>query len=811
MIAFAFSTPADRIPAGWIDPESETQRRKTALLYRNAGVAQSVTAVNATLLVWVHATLGQASSAVWAWLGLALAVAAGRYALARRFASARPDARAAESWRRRYLAATALAGLTWGAGSAGFIWGAPEGMRLFTGLIMAGMVAGAVPILSPVPAAFRLFALFTLVPGALAILLQAESALDQAFGLTTLIFAGAALASARYLHETLDMAIRLSLEQTQQARALARARDASEAELAERLRAEATLHASEERYRLILEHSPTGIMHYDAGLVVTYCNDRLARILQAQRDRIVGLDMQLLQDRRLLEALSAALDGEQGRYEGEYVSTLSGKQLWISLTCAPLRDADGRTTGGIAIFEDISEQRRSEEEIRLLAHYDPLTHLPNRRLLMDRLGHALLASARGQEYGALMILDLDRFKSINDTQGHDFGDRMLIEAALRIRACLRRGDTVARLGGDEYVVVLEGLGSTETAAAAHAEQVAETMRLTLGQSYLLDGSGAEYYSSTSIGVTLFLGQDNSPEDLLKQADVALYQSKDAGRNAIRFFSPAMQAVIDARASLETALRRSLDKAEFHLHYQAQVDRAGRLTGAEALLRWKPAGRESVPPAHFIPLAEESGLIVPLGTWVLNTACAQLGEWANDPRTRDLGISVNVSARQFHQPDFVDQVRLALRTSGAQPSRLTLELTENIVLENIETVAARMRELDRLGVGFSLDDFGTGYSSLSYLKRLPLDQIKIDRSFVRDIPDDPNDTAIVRAILAMGRSLGMQVIAEGVENPSQRDFLTENGCDGFQGYLFGKPVPIDEWDAFLDRPPASAGDAPITES
>ncbi|MEW6120356.1 MAG: EAL domain-containing protein [Pseudomonadota bacterium] len=786
------------VPDGTADIESETQRRKTALLYRNAGVAQLVTVVSAALLGFVNVTLHAPPLPVWIWLGCMIAISASRYQLARRFRKAQPDANASGHWRQRYILATALAAVAWGAGTVLFIWGAPVGARLFTGLVMAGMVAGAIPILSAVPAAFRIFTLPILVPMALAILLQAETALDWAFGSMTLLLLAAVLASARYLHDTLDLALRLGLEQGRLADNLARARDEAEAALAERRQAEATLHASEERHRLILQHSPTGILQYGADLVITYCNERLAHILQADRERLVGLDMRTLKDQRVLPALQAALTGEEGRYIGEYISTLSPHQLWIAMTCAPLRNTLGEIDGGIAIVEDISEQQRSEAEIRHLAFYDPLTHLPNRRLLMDRLGQALVASRRSQAYGTLMILDLDHFKRINDTQGHDIGDRLLVEVALRIAACLRREDTVSRLGGDEYVVMLEGLGPSEVAAAAEAEHIAEKIRLTLGQPYMLGGSESEYYSTTSIGLTLFSGRDDSPESLLKQADVALYQAKDAGRNAIRFFSPAMQAAIDTRASLEAALRRGLDKGEFLLHYQPQVDQSGRLIGAEALLRWQPSGQAVVSPAQFIPLAEESGLIVAIGQWVLHTACAQLKDWANDPRTHGLQLAVNVSARQFHQPDFVAQVRRSLLASGADPTRLKLELTENVVLDNIESVVERMHELDQLGIGFSLDDFGTGYSSLSYLKRLPLDMIKIDQSFVRDVPDDPNDAAIVRAILAMSRSLGLQAIAEGVETEAQRDFLMENGCTAFQGYLFGRPMPIGDWTNLLGQ-------------
>ncbi len=451
----------------------------------------------------------------------------------------------------------------------------------------------------------------------------------------------------------------------------------------------------------------------------------------------------------------------------------------------------------LSLARDIVERKQAEEQIWNLAYFDALTKLPNRRLLMDRLGHALASSQRSRAFGALLILDLDHFKTLNDTQGHDVGDRLLIEVSQRLTACVRREDTVCRLGGDEFVVLLEGLGQDERHAAHQAELVAEKVRLTLGQPYLLNPNEAEFHGSASIGVTLFSDQKLPVEALLKQADVALYQAKDAGRDQIRFFNPAMQAAIDARTVLEAALRRALDQDELRLYYQPQVDQRDRLVGAEVLLRWHRLDQAWVSPADFIPLAEDTGLILSIGQWVLDTACAQLKAWSADPRTRNLQLSVNVSARQFLQENFVDAVRHSLKTSGIDPARLKLELTESVVLDDIDGVVSRMQELIALGVSFCLDDFGTGYSSLSYLKRLPLEQVKIDQSFVRDVTEDQNDAAIVRAIMAMSRSLGLQVVAEGVETQAQRDFLLQNDCTIYQGFLFCEPVPIEEWQRCLD--------------
>jgi diguanylate cyclase (GGDEF)-like protein/PAS domain S-box-containing protein len=789
------------------DIEAEARRQKTALLYRNSRLVLGVTVVNASLLAYVNTTLQVTAGIALVWWCAIVAVSAGRYLMTLRFAAARPDAVAATAWRHRYIAGTALAAITWAAGTVMFVWHAPAGAQLFTGLVVAGMVAGAVPALAPVPAAFRTFMLPVLLTLAAAILVQADSVLGWAFGIMTLIFLAGVHLSARYLHETLDVSIRLGLEQGRLAGQLEQARDAAEAALAERKRAEVTLQASEERSRIILQHSPTGILHYSNDLVVTYCNDRIAQIFQVPREEIVGLDMKRLGDPRVLPALQAAIEGRPGAYEGEYVLTSGSPGVWVTLSCIPFHGDQGQDEGGIAFVEDVTERRRSEDEIRKLAYFDPLTHLPNRRLMTDRLRHAMAASHRSQDFGALMILDLDHFKSINDTQGHDVGDRLLIEAARRLSTCLREDDTVSRLGGDEYVVLLEGLDQTERGAATKAEEIAEKIRAAINVPYVLGGSEAEYFNTTSIGLTLFSGQEESTEVLLKQADVALYQAKGAGRNTIRFFNPAMQSAIDSRTTLAGALRRGLDKGEFRLYYQPQVDRKGRLIGAEALIRWLSSEQGMVSPAQFIPLAEESGLILPLGQWVLNTACGQLKTWASDSHTCDLRLSVNVSARQFHQPEFVKQVGQILLDSGADPARLKLELTESVVLDQVDTVVSRMRQMNALGLGFSLDDFGIGYSSLSYLKRLPLDQVKIDQSFVRGIPGDANDAAIVRAILAMGQSLGLEVIAEGVETVEQKEFLDQLNCNGYQGYLFSKPLPIEDFYHFatgLQRMPRHAG-------
>jgi diguanylate cyclase (GGDEF)-like protein/PAS domain S-box-containing protein len=466
-----------------------------------------------------------------------------------------------------------------------------------------------------------------------------------------------------------------------------------------------------------------------------------------------------------------------------------GVSVWISVSGAPIFDDKGRFLGYRGVGRNITQRKQVEQRIEQLAFFDALTGLPNRRMLIDRLTKALATVARSRRHGALIFIDLDNFKDLNDTKGHDVGDLLLRQVAQRLRDCVREIDTVARLGGDEFVVMLEELSPYAGEGAFQAEASAKKILAAINQPFEL--LGHFHHSTPSIGVALFHDQLLSVDELLKRADLAMYQAKAAGRNALRFFDPGMQAAASARAALEDDLRQGLQRQELRLHYQPVVDENGATIGVEALVRWQHPERGLILPGEFIDLAEKTGLIIPLGQWVLQAACQQLVAWSVDVATRDLSIAVNVSARQFRQSDFAQQVLELLRTSGANPYRLKLELTESMLLSDVEDAVRKMRELRSIGVGFSLDDFGTGYSSLAYLKRLPLDQLKIDQSFVRDVLTDPNDAAIVRTILALARSMDLMAVAEGVETEGQHQFLLDNGCWAFQGYLFGRPVPIHE--------------------
>ncbi len=461
---------------------------------------------------------------------------------------------------------------------------------------------------------------------------------------------------------------------------------------------------------------------------------------------------------------------------------------WLNITA--VSDSSGRVCNYVAAFSDISLHKKAEAEIHTLAFYDPLTALPNRRLLLDRLEHTMASSARNKRHGAVLILDLDRFKELNDTKGHNIGDLLLIEVAGRLQACVRADDTVARLGGDEFVVILVDLGPNPRQAAAQAEVIAEKMRSAINRPFSLQSS--EYHTSPSIGICLFGTQEISIDELLKRADTAMYQAKRSGRNAIRFFDPATHAAMEARIALDSDLRRALPNEQLLLYFQPQIEGSGRVLGAEALLRWRHPKQGMVSPLTFISLAEDTGLIVPIGQWVLETACRQLKAWEQDPVSRYWSLAVNVSAHQFRQDNFVEHVLSVVAETGIDPSLLKLELTESLVLEHVDDTIVKMQALKAAGVCFSLDDFGTGYSSLAYLSRLPLDQVKIDQSFVRNIGVTGADEVIVQTILGMAENLGLEAIAEGVETEEQLDFLRRNGCVYYQGYLFGRPIPIDDF-------------------
>ncbi|MGZ8303547.1 MAG: putative bifunctional diguanylate cyclase/phosphodiesterase [Telluria sp.] len=563
---------------------------------------------------------------------------------------------------------------------------------------------------------------------------------------------------------------------------------------------------SEARHRELLRNLHTGIVAHSADSTIVYSNPRASELLGLSEDQIRGKDpihpawcFVTEQGRRMSipEYPVMRVIHTYQPLEGLVLGVKHGKDVpvvWLLVNAFPEFDAVGTLKQVIVNFDDISARKQAEEKIHHLAFFDALTGLPNRRLLMDRLQAALTASARSHQYGAVLFIDLDNFKAINDTVGHGVGDLLLMEVASRIGSCLREVDMVARLGGDEFVVLIADIAADPEAASRRTAHIAEKIRLSLAMPYRL--RGGEHHTSPSIGASLFDGTREGADAILRQADMAMYKAKDAGRNTMRFFSAAMQFAVESRAALEADLRSAVSGGQLRLHYQIQVDASQRVLGAEALVRWEHPRKGIVPPAQFIPIAEESALILEIGGWVLDTACAQLAHWHRNPALRHLTLSVNVSARQFRQADFVDMMRQMLERHPFDVSRLKLELTESMVLSDVADVVMRMNALRALGVNLSMDDFGTGHSSLACLKKLPLDQLKIDQSFVCDVTTDKADAGMVKTILDLARNFNLQAIAEGVETEGQRDFLRQHGCEAYQGYLFGKPMPIEAFEALL---------------
>jgi diguanylate cyclase (GGDEF)-like protein/PAS domain S-box-containing protein len=548
----------------------------------------------------------------------------------------------------------------------------------------------------------------------------------------------------------------------------------------------------------VFDSSSDGITITDIQGRILQVNPAFVEVTGYTREEILGKNPRILrsgrQTRSFYEKMWRSIN-DTGQWQGEiWNRRKNGIEYPEWLTITAVKDDEGMVTNYVGTFRDITLSKAAEDEIKHLAFYDTLSGLPNRRLLLDRLHHALASSARSGREGALLFIDLDNFKTINDTLGHYIGDLLLQQVSHRIESCVREGDTVARLGGDEFVVMLEDLSEHSLDAAAQTKLVAEKILVSLNLPYKL--AEHDCRNTPSIGATLFSSHQQSVDILMKQADIAMYQAKKAGRNTLRFFDQQMQASINERADLEKELNLAVENKQFLLYFQIQVDSDGKPLGAEVLIRWIHPERGMVSPAAFIPLAEESGLILPIGQFVLDTACAQLKAWQGNEFTEKLTLSVNVSAKQFQEASFVDKVRAAVEFNRINPMLLKIEPTESVLLENIEDTIVTMNNLKAIGVRFALDDFGTGFSSLQYLKRLPLDQLKIDQSFVRDISTDNSDKAIVSTIIGMAQRLGLDVIAEGVETEEQRQFLHDSGCHKYQGYLFGKPMPIEQFETQL---------------
>jgi diguanylate cyclase (GGDEF)-like protein/PAS domain S-box-containing protein len=546
--------------------------------------------------------------------------------------------------------------------------------------------------------------------------------------------------------------------------------------------------------------SHEGMLVLDRTRAVIDANAGLCAMSGYGRDEWMGereLPFRLDEDGGTLDAsFWGRVDSERTWHGSAYCLRKDASVYPVLLSVSAVPDEDGRIANYVCTVSDITELKQVQERNQRLAYYDDLTGLPNRRLLFERI-HACVAASRDEpQVGALLFLDLDNFKDLNDTRGHSAGDQLLLQVAQRVGACVRAGDTVARVGGDEFVVMLDAIGTNEEEARLHAEVLAEKVLAAVAAPYVIDG--LPHHASCSIGVTLCTHSHEALDTLMKRGDLAMYQAKADGRNMVRFFETWMEDAVARRTRLEGELREALAAGQFELYYQPQVE-GDRVVGAEALLRWHHPRRGLIGPVEFIPVAESTDLILPMGAWVLRAACEQLARWKVAPHSAHLTVAVNISIRQLMEDNFVRDTLAVIAATGADAGCLKLELTESMVIEGVEETIAKMEALRRHGVRFLLDDFGTGYSSLAYLKRLPLEQLKIDRSFVRDILVDPNDASIARSIVALAQALGLSIIAEGVETAAQRDKLLELGCPRFQGYLYGRPMPVADFDDLVIAP------------
>jgi diguanylate cyclase (GGDEF)-like protein/PAS domain S-box-containing protein len=563
----------------------------------------------------------------------------------------------------------------------------------------------------------------------------------------------------------------------------------------------------EQRIAAIAFESQEGMLVLDSEGIVLRVNTAFTHLSGFESHEVVGKAAASLysgaeQEGALLRMRSSVRlqNYWQGEIENQHKS---GREVLQWVTVTAVHRADGLVGNYVVTVTDITERRSAEEEIKQLAFYDPLTRLPNRTHFVDRLRQAISAATRLGRVGGILFIDLDNFKSLNDAHGHDLGDQLLKLVAERLNQAVRQHDVVARFGGDEFVVLLPDLSLDSVTAAAMVEQVGQKVLEIIGKPYELGNHNHHY--TASIGAALYDGNTFQVEELLKRADMAMYEAKSVGRNQLRFFDPEMQAQVNARVAMEADMRKALAQGEFVLHYQPQMDQLGSIVGTEALVRWQHPEKGMIPPGNFISFAESSGLIVPLGKIILEMACSQLAQWSRLPGFATIRMSVNISAKQLHHPDFVSDVVALLEKYTVPPDQLELELTESLFVASVDAIIEKMHALQRLGIRFSLDDFGTGYSSLAYLKRMPINQLKIDQGFVRDIMVDPNDATITVTIIELARSLGIEVIAEGVETEDQLNFLTRNKCARFQGYFFSRPLPAIDFERYVAQCiPSSAG-------
>jgi diguanylate cyclase (GGDEF)-like protein/PAS domain S-box-containing protein len=762
-------------------------REQTRVLYANATIPITFSVVAGALLCWsLRPVIGQFVPLVWFVVLFTVAIA--RLFLVVLFKKLETEHRSNGNWHRHFLIGTYAMSTVWGSASL-FLFPAHSLIhQIIFFVVVLGVAADAISSLCPSLSVVGGFLALLLLP--LIVKMTTLGNAESLFiGSLLLIFWAVTFIGAIKINANIRENIQLRLESVNR---------------------EKILKVSEARHRHIFSNAPLGILHYDTNGVIVDCNEEFVSLLDSSRDLVIGLEMStMLKDVEILTAINNSLKGGEGYYEGEYHSVTGNISTPIRAFFKAIRSSEEVIIGGVAIVEDFTEKKESEQLIQHHASYDPLTGLPNRRLLLEHLSNEMARARRRDHYGALLFIDLDNFKTINDSLGHSMGDEVLKVVAQRITECIRGEDTAARMGGDEFIIILTELDITNGLASYKAKGIAEKLRLCLSAPIQLEGR--DLHITPSVGVSIFPTPEKGVDDILKQADSAMYSAKAAGRNAIRFFLPRMQEEVDELLLLNTELRKALDDDQFSLYYQPQVDLSGRLVGAEALLRWNHPKRGVIPPGAFIKIAEETGLMQDIGKWVLEESCQHIKKWTDAQLLEDSQtISINISSKEISVPDYVDMVIRVLKETGANPRNLGIELTEGSLISTTEDIVQKIMTLRKMGIKFSVDDFGTGYSSLSYLQSLPLNTLKIDRSFVNDIKDGSHDVVLVDTIISMAHNLGLEVIAEGVETEQELLYLNKKGCMVYQGFYFSKPVAVSTFVEMLESRSATLAESILSE-
>ncbi len=749
-------------------------REQVHLLFADSMVPIFLSIVAAALLSWsVWAVVN--TKIIVAWFAVFFIVSVARITLRFLFRAHASGTERREIWYWCFLIGTYVIAAVWGAAAILLFPVDSVSQRSVFFVIIIGMTASGISSLCPSLPVVAGFLNLVLIP--LVVRLMTDDSSDSLFnGFLVLVFWVASLLGAVKINANLRENIQLRLQSIDR---------------------EKILKVSEQRYRYIFRNAPLGIFHYDAHSVIVDCNDEFINILGSSRQILVGLNMlETLHEPKILQAIEDSLTVGEGYFEGDYTTVTSSRTTPVRVFLKAINSLEQTPIGGVGIVEDFTEKKLTEEQVQYYASYDSLTGLPNRRLLLEHLSHELSRAKRRGHYGALLFIDLDNFKTINDSLGHSVGDDLLKVVAKRIRECIRQEDTAARMGGDEFIIIITELDNSMGLAAHKVRGIAEEISLCLSAPCQIEGRDMQI--TPSVGVSLFPKDDKGVDDILKQADTAMYRAKAAGRNAIHFFLPVMQEAADERLRLNTEIRKALEENQFALYYQPQVDISGKLVGAEVLLRWHHPQRGLLAPGAFLERAEETGQMQEIGKWVLREACRHVSHWTEAQFLGDIKtISVNISGKEIALPDFVDAVVRILDETGVDPNYIGIELTEGSLVSTGSDIVDKIMILRQMGIKFSVDDFGTGYSSLSYLKSLPLNTLKIDRSFVNDITDAGHDVVLVDTIIMMAQNLGMEVIAEGVETERELFYLNSRGCVIYQGYYFSKPVPVESFRKMLE--------------